>query len=120
MQYADPVSGHVLSLEELETDFKNQLEEGDLWYADLKTKEISWIHEGLDPEKEFDALYTTEPTVEAIGMNSGDDESWVSRAHWNRILGRFGPYAILAAAVAVVALALSRFAVRLKSRKPQG
>ena len=118
LQYADPVSGHVLSLEELEADFQKQLEEGEKWYADLKAKEIFWIESSLDPEKEFDALYTEEPAVLASGTYSGEDESEGSRFFSNRIVTWLKPYFILATALALVAFALSRFAVRSKPRKP--
>ncbi len=72
-QLADPASQKELLLEALEADFKKQLEEADLWYADLRAKEISWIEKGLDPEREFDALYTTEPAVETMGAHAGID-----------------------------------------------
>jgi|GEM_PF-1015492 len=73
-QYADPTSKIVLSLNELESDFKKQLVEADRWYAGLRAKEISWIEKGLDPEKEFDALYNAEPTVETMGDHAGIED----------------------------------------------
>jgi tetratricopeptide (TPR) repeat protein len=52
-----------LTLEELETTFKVELAEAAEWYEKLRGDELRWIREGLDPEAEFDRLYTEEPTM---------------------------------------------------------
>jgi tetratricopeptide (TPR) repeat protein len=57
-----PPGGQV-SLEQVESDFQKELEEGRAWYADLRARELSWIRDGQDPEAEFDKLYDTEPEV---------------------------------------------------------
>jgi tetratricopeptide (TPR) repeat protein len=62
-QIAEAHSSQQISLEQVEADFKGELAEADKWYADLREKELSWIHDGKDPEAEFNRLYAEEPRV---------------------------------------------------------
>lgn len=72
-------------LEAVETDFKRELEEGRVWYAELRERELAWIRDGKDPEAEFDKLYGTEPEVS--GMDVQDPVSPKERLRWALIAG---------------------------------
>lgn len=52
----------------VETKFQQELEEGRVWYADLRERELSWIRDGKDPEAEFDKLYDAEPEVSGMDV----------------------------------------------------
>jgi tetratricopeptide (TPR) repeat protein len=60
----------VLTLDELEVEFRKQIADADEWYAKLAQKERDWIREGKDVEAEFDRLYDAEPS--SIGEPSDD------------------------------------------------
>jgi hypothetical protein len=66
-----------ITLEQVEPEFQKELEEGRSWYADLRGKELSWIRDGKDPEKEFDKLYDHEPEVS--GMDTKEPMSAYQR-----------------------------------------
>jgi tetratricopeptide (TPR) repeat protein len=70
-----------LTLDQTEKDFKKELADADAWYSDLRGKEIGWIHDGLNPETEFDKLYDSEPVV----VSPQDDESWQTVAQANTL-----------------------------------
>jgi tetratricopeptide (TPR) repeat protein len=72
MQIRDPNTHESLRLEDLEGEFKRQLEDAEQWYFDLQGRELNWIRDGMNPEAEFDQLYTQEPT--AAGEPSDDVE----------------------------------------------
>jgi tetratricopeptide (TPR) repeat protein len=52
-----------LTVEELASQFKEELADAEAWYADLRAKEVGWIQSGQNPEAEFDKLYADEPRV---------------------------------------------------------
>lgn len=56
------------TLEEVEANFQKELEEGRVWYAELRERELSWIREGKDPEAAFDKLYEAEPEVSGMDV----------------------------------------------------
>lgn len=67
MQTTRRDSTEQITLEQIESDFRKELEEANEWYQKLHESEKAWIRDGLDPEKEFDKLYTAEP--EHSGMD---------------------------------------------------
>jgi tetratricopeptide (TPR) repeat protein len=52
-----------LTVEEVASRFKEELADAETWYAELRTKEIGWINSGMNPEVEFDKLYTEAPQL---------------------------------------------------------
>lgn len=52
-----------VSLEEVEQDFLQELQEGQIWYGKLHQQETDWIREGINPEKQFTLLYDRDPSV---------------------------------------------------------
>lgn len=52
----------------VEAKFQQELEEGRVWYADLRERELAWIRDGKDPEVEFDKLYDAEPEVSGMDV----------------------------------------------------
>lgn len=63
LQTAGPGSHAGLKLDEVETAFKEELADGERWYAALREKEVGWIKDGKDVDAEFDALYTEDPVA---------------------------------------------------------
>lgn len=61
-----------LTLNELESQFKNELKEAETWYQQLEANEKRWIKEGKDPEKEFDRHYYKKPQVSFGGFKSSE------------------------------------------------
>jgi tetratricopeptide (TPR) repeat protein len=54
---------HVeVPLEEVETQFLEELDEASAWYEDVSTLESSWIADGLNPEIEFTRQYSKPPS----------------------------------------------------------
>lgn len=53
----------ALPLEDLEVDFRRELDDAARWYSELQQREVGWLRDGLNPEEEFDKLYTQEPRV---------------------------------------------------------
>ncbi|QJW96570.1 hypothetical protein [Frigoriglobus tundricola] len=62
-------NSNEMSLEQVEADFRKELDEGRAWYADLRERELSWIRDGKDPEAEFDRLYEAEPEVSGMDVS---------------------------------------------------
>jgi hypothetical protein len=71
-------SSSQLTLERIEADFQQELAEADKWYAVLRTKELTWIRDGRDPEAEFDRLYTADPESADTEGDAGNSpvEGW--------------------------------------------
>ena len=63
-------------LSKVEALFKQELEEAQTWYNQLREKELSWIREGKNPEVEFDKLYDSDP--ELSGGETFYDKNMVS------------------------------------------
>ena len=70
-----------VTLQQVEADFEQELAEARSWYAELRSRELSWIREGKNPEDEFDRLYYVAPEVS--GMDVRDpltrEERWQRR-----------------------------------------
>ena len=49
--------------EQVEAEFKKELDEAKAWYAELHEREKSWIREGKDADSEFDKLYDQIPPI---------------------------------------------------------
>lgn len=65
-----------LALEALESDFNWELADAKEWYTELKSREIGWIKQGADPEKEFDLLYSKEPVIDGLNDESDGEGTW--------------------------------------------
>ena len=52
-----------VTVEQVEAEFRRELDEGRDWYAALREREVSWLRDGKNPEAEFDLLYAAEPEV---------------------------------------------------------
>jgi tetratricopeptide (TPR) repeat protein len=50
-----------ITLDQVEAAFNKELHDAKAWYAELRDRELFWIRDGLDPEAEFDRLYTVSP-----------------------------------------------------------
>ena len=63
-------------LSKVEALFKQELEEAQVWYNQLRENELSWIREGKNSEVEFDKLYDSDP--ELSGGETFYDKNMVS------------------------------------------
>lgn len=95
-------------LQNLEQDFQQELAEADVWYNDLRAKEIAWIRDGLNPEAEFDKLYAQEPALSpSVGAHSKSTKSGVDQPTPNRfqialVLGLLAVLPVFLAAASVI------------------
>jgi tetratricopeptide (TPR) repeat protein len=55
--------GGAGGLDQVEKDFRQELEEANKWSVELREKELRWIREANDPDAEFAKLYSNEPQV---------------------------------------------------------
>lgn len=55
-----------ISLQQVEDEFRSELDEGRDWYTNLRDRELSWIRDGKNPETEFDKLYHAAPEISGI------------------------------------------------------
>lgn len=60
---ARQASGPTPPSPNIEGEFQLELADAKQWYDELRAKEIAWIRDGKDVEKEFDRLYYMEPYV---------------------------------------------------------
>jgi hypothetical protein len=85
LQVVSPRNQNQLSLEDLEKEFQRELNEAQEWYEELKFREIGWIQQGADPEREFDLLYAKAPTIDD-SPEEFEDSSWFGVPREFRIL----------------------------------
>ena len=57
----------------IEAEWKQEMDDANRWYAELRDREIAWIAAGVNVDQEFDKLYTTEPTSDSPSV---DDPRW--------------------------------------------
>lgn len=53
-----------LTLDELERQFKAELQQGNNWYRVVSQSEKEWIDNGVNPEKEFMKTYPVDPQIQ--------------------------------------------------------
>nr|MBC8475512.1 hypothetical protein [Bacteroidota bacterium] len=60
-------SNHVISLADLETVLKLEIQAANVWVEEIKKNEIGWIAGGMNPDSAFSINYYEEPTSKSIG-----------------------------------------------------
>jgi tetratricopeptide (TPR) repeat protein len=85
------VAGTQLKLDDLDVAFKSEQADADVWYADLKRKELAWIEDGKDADAEFDKLYDTDPAL--IAEKESKQSGWWDR--WWGLIGLFSGLMVL-------------------------
>lgn len=55
-----PRAGPTRTLENLDVELKELIDDGDLWYAEFRSREISWIRDGKNVDAEFDRFSVDE------------------------------------------------------------
>jgi len=76
LQVVDKSSHRQLKLAEVEPEFKAELADAEVWYAELKGRERDWIAKGLNADAEFDRLYTTEPELPGTSAVGASPTPW--------------------------------------------
>ena len=56
----DPVR---VELDDIEKNFRKELEEAEVWYEKVRQDELRWIREGKDVDAEFSRVYYEEPQL---------------------------------------------------------
>lgn len=72
-----------VTLEEVERQFLEELDEAKTWYKDLAAKEASWIEAGLNPEVEFARHYAEPPSQsvrESIVIRTGQTRDQAAKS----------------------------------------
>lgn len=93
-EYRSLASGSIsyqpmYDINQLESDFKSELEEAATWYSELRERELSWIRDGLDADAEFAKLYHADPVVTGLDEQATTPEassSWLNKIKENAVL----------------------------------
>ena len=99
------------TLEGLEAHFQQELSEAHNWYIALQQQESAWIHNGQNPEEEFDKLYAADPEMSPSSEGSALATPVVRRTVIRCTVGGF--------VAIVVFVSASVSIVRFRRRKTQ-
>jgi len=99
MQTRHPQTQTVLSLEELENDFQQELTEARQWYAEVHENEQRWIKEGKNADEEFERTYYTEPAVSSEPDGTEEKSPWWTQPVVRVAAGVIGMVLVLAVVV---------------------
>jgi hypothetical protein len=79
-------SSHVISLTDLETVLKLEIQAGQLWVEEIRQNELAWISMGTNPDSAFAKMYYEEPSAKEISKYSArknknqiEEEYWLSQ-----------------------------------------
>ncbi len=73
--------GKKFSLYDLEELLKEEIEEGNKYYSEIREDEMSWILTGKNPEHEFDVKYYVKPMIGVRIQRGNGEESDITRRH---------------------------------------
>lgn len=59
-----------VTLEHVENDFQQELTDAAAWYAALHERELGWIRDGKNPDKEFDRLYAADLQLSVVDVQT--------------------------------------------------
>ena len=85
----------AISLQELETRFRKERAEADVWYNQVRQDELDWIAAGKDVDAEFDRKYYSEPKLAEARSAAPPTSRWS--------LQRIG-ISVFATAIALIAI----------------
>ncbi len=57
-----------ITLDQVEADFQTELADAQIWYADLRGRELGWVATAADPDAEFDRLYERDPELGGMAV----------------------------------------------------
>ncbi|MBI3828839.1 MAG: tetratricopeptide repeat protein [Planctomycetes bacterium] len=63
MQVSHVAGQHEMTLDLLESQFRQEQAEADRWYAKVRASELDWISKGEDPEANFSKTYYKNPEI---------------------------------------------------------
>jgi hypothetical protein len=79
-------SSHVISLADLETVLKLEIQAANVWVEEIRKNELAWISGGINPDSAFSVVYYQEPTSKSIGkhtarknVNQIEEEYWLNQ-----------------------------------------
>ena len=104
---ARPQADEQITLAQVEADFGRELDEGRVWYAALRERELTWLRDSPDPEAEFDKLYAADPEV--TGLDVSDPMDPRDRLTLLLIAVGVGTVATLVAGLVAFALLVRRY-----------
>jgi len=84
MQGREPhFSSHVISLKDLETVLKLEIQAADIWVEEIRQHELKWISEGVNPDSAFAATYYEEPSSKVISKyNARKNKDQIEEKVW--------------------------------------
>ncbi|NRA13464.1 MAG: hypothetical protein HRT57_16080 [Crocinitomicaceae bacterium] len=73
----------AISIKDLETVLKLEIQAGNTWVEEIRQNELSWIKEGVNPDSMFTATYYDEPTSADISMyNARANKDQIEEDYW--------------------------------------
>ncbi|MDC0339043.1 hypothetical protein OAN33_05855 [Flavobacteriales bacterium] len=76
-------SNHVISLADLETVLKLEIQAANVWVEEIKKNELGWIAGGMNPDSAFSITYYEEPTSKSIGKYTArKNKSQIEEEYW--------------------------------------
>ena len=79
-------SNHVISLVDLETVLKLEIQAANVWVEEIRENELAWIAGGVNPDSAFTITYYKEPTSKAIAKHAArrnknqiEEEYWLNQ-----------------------------------------
>lgn len=73
----------VISIKDLETVLKLEIQAANAWVEEIRQNELSWIKEGLNPDSAFAATYYDEPTSDHISQyNARKKKDQIEEDYW--------------------------------------
>lgn len=73
----------VMSIKDLETVLKLEIQAANAWVEEIRQNELSWIESGVNPDSAFTASYYDEPTSADISMyNARANEDQIEENYW--------------------------------------
>jgi len=73
----------AISLKDLETVLKLEIQAANAWVEEIRQNEIAWIRDGINPDSAFTATYYNEPTSTGISMyNARKNKDQIEEDYW--------------------------------------
>ena len=76
-------SSHVISLEDLETVLKLEIQAANIWVEEIRQNELQWISGGVNPDSAFAVTYYEEPTSKEVKKyNARKNKDQIEEEYW--------------------------------------
>jgi len=85
-------ASHVISLKDLETVLKLEIQAANAWVEEIRLNELVWIKDGTNPDSAFAAIYYEEPESKVVAKyNARKNKDQIQEEFWlSQHLGNIG------------------------------